>query len=140
MDLVRSDFFAVAQKSSRPCLAVSPAGETRLRPSNPTRELRRQLAPLRSFRYAQMRRGWDLNPRGAFAPAGFRNQCIRPLCHLSNPDILAFQPGNDKFCIRPHRLTARTAPFHGVNRGSIPRGVMGKKKVAARGRYFLLPT
>ncbi len=24
---------------------------------------------------------------------------------------------------RPHRLTARTAPFHGVNRGSIPRGV-----------------
>ena len=28
-------------------------------------------------------RGWDLNPRGSFAPAGFRNQCVRPLCHLS---------------------------------------------------------
>ena len=25
---------------------------------------------------------------------------------------------------RPYRLTVRTAPFHGVNRGSIPRGVM----------------
>ncbi len=24
---------------------------------------------------------------------------------------------------RPYRLTVRTAPFHGVNRGSIPRGV-----------------
>ena len=23
----------------------------------------------------------------------------------------------------PYRLTVRTAPFHGVNRGSIPRGV-----------------
>lgn len=25
--------------------------------------------------------------------------------------------------VRPYRLTVRTAPFHGVNRGSIPRGV-----------------
>src|SRR6185437_10231371 len=29
------------------------------------------------------RRGWDSNPRGACAPAGFQDRCIRPLCHLS---------------------------------------------------------
>ena len=29
------------------------------------------------------RRGRDSNPREAFAPAGFRNQCTRPLCDLS---------------------------------------------------------
>src|SRR5690554_705538 len=29
------------------------------------------------------RRGWDLNPRDAHAPNGFRDRHIRPLCHLS---------------------------------------------------------
>jgi hypothetical protein len=29
------------------------------------------------------RKGWDSNPRGACAPAGFQDQCIRPLCHPS---------------------------------------------------------
>ena len=29
------------------------------------------------------RRGWDLNPRGTYAPAGFQDRCNRPLCHLS---------------------------------------------------------
>ncbi len=29
------------------------------------------------------RRGWDSNPRRAFTLAGFQDQCIQPLCHLS---------------------------------------------------------
>ena len=34
------------------------------------------------------RRGWDSNPRGALTPAGFQDQCIQPLCHLSiNPCV-----------------------------------------------------
>ena len=32
---------------------------------------------------ADERRGWDLNPRGTYAPAGFQDRCNRPLCHLS---------------------------------------------------------
>ena len=29
------------------------------------------------------RMGWDLNPRAAFATAGFQDRCIQPLCHPS---------------------------------------------------------
>jgi hypothetical protein len=29
------------------------------------------------------RRGGDSNPRDAYTPAGFQDQCIQPLCHLS---------------------------------------------------------
>ena len=43
--------------------------------------------------------------------------------------ILAFRGGNDKVLRRPYRLTARTAPFHGVNRGSIPRRVTRLRNV-----------
>ena len=35
------------------------------------------------LRTADQRRGWDLNPRGTYAPAGFQDRCNRPLCHLS---------------------------------------------------------
>src|SRR3989338_5379630 len=31
---------------------------------------------------------------------------------------------------RPHRLMVRTTPFHGVNRGSIPRGATENSKAA----------
>jgi hypothetical protein len=54
----------------------------------------------------------------------FETSALDQLCDPSRVAILAFQHRNDKFYIRPYRLTARTAPFHGVNRGSIPRGVM----------------
>ncbi len=37
---------------------------------------------------------------------------------------------------RPHRLTARTAPFHGVNRGSIPRGVTTRSFIESPRRFF----
>jgi hypothetical protein len=43
----------------------------------------------RSDKKSYGRKGGDSNSRGAFAPAGFRNRCIRPLCHLSNKTILA---------------------------------------------------
>ncbi len=36
---------------------------------------------------------------------------------------------------RPHRLTVRTAPFHGVNRGSIPREVTNILPLSSRKRY-----
>src|SRR5690554_1609068 len=48
-----------------------------------------QLQHLSTFIYHIMaclslwRRGWDLNPRDAQAPNGFRDRHIRPLCHLS---------------------------------------------------------
>ena len=39
----------------------------------------------------------------------------------------------------PYRLTVRTAPFHGVNRGSIPRGVtVTKMSFVYRTRPFFL--
>ena len=31
----------------------------------------------------EQRMGWDLNPRAAFATAGFQDRCIQPLCHPS---------------------------------------------------------
>ena len=37
--------------------------------------------------------------------------------------FFGIEPGVLKCLLRPYRLTVRTAPFHGVNRGSIPRGV-----------------
>ena len=38
----------------------------------------------------------------------------------------------------PHRLTVRTAPFHGVNRGSIPREVMiTKRRLLTRQSLFV---
>src|SRR3989344_5712460 len=30
-----------------------------------------------------LRRGRESNPRGPYGPAGFRNQCLQPLSHLS---------------------------------------------------------
>ena len=38
--------------------------------------------------------------------------------------------------IRPHRLTVRTAPFHGANRGSIPRGVTNHRTNLNCFRFF----
>src|SRR6185312_5521890 len=37
---------------------------------------------------SKRRRGWDSNPRGAFAPAAFRERYLQPLGHLSKICIL----------------------------------------------------
>ncbi len=39
--------------------------------------------PLTETDFSFLRRGRDLNPRGACAPAAFRERCLRPLSHLS---------------------------------------------------------
>ena len=54
------------------------------------------------LRTADERRGWDLNPRGTYAPAGFQDRCNRPLCHLSEGclgwgGILLVEPARCQF-------------------------------------------
>ena len=50
-----------------------------------------------------------------------RNRTRLVCCLLRSAERLLF--------FRPHRLTARTAPFHGANRGSIPREVTKRDSV-----------
>ncbi len=75
-----------------------------------------------------LRRGRDLNSRDHFWPAAFRKRSIQPLWHLSNKVILTFFDFFTKNVILTwlfwlYRLTVRTRPFQGWNRGSIPRRV-----------------
>ncbi len=62
-------------------------GSDAKRPINPTfiqrrSEKRCQTRGLTPF-FIVWRRGWDSNPRRALTLAGFQDQCIQPLCHLS---------------------------------------------------------
>src|SRR5205823_10661188 len=35
------------------------------------------------------RKGWDSNPRGACAPGGFQDRCLKPLGHPSDADLFS---------------------------------------------------
>jgi hypothetical protein len=98
---------------------------------------------LSSFRFAQFGEG-EIRTLDTLRYAGFRNRCFRPLSHLSfgqpsrppahhNRDAQKNDLTHDKiphfrlvrkyaiFCgTRLYRLMVRTAPFQGVNPGSIP--------------------
>ncbi len=69
-----------------------------------------------------------MNSRETLAPTAFRMQRLQPLSHLSNKVILTFFDFFTKNVILNrlfwlYRLTVRTRPFQGWNRGSIPRRV-----------------
>jgi hypothetical protein len=80
--------------------------QRRSRCDSPTAHRRRTTCPfgqISATRYSPLaapwpatewRRGWDSNPRGACAPAGFQDQCIRPLCHPSGAGAFSNQ-GDD---------------------------------------------
>src|SRR6185437_7940277 len=65
-------------------------------------------------------------------------QAVRTSAQSRHPSIYKGKNARMAKFRRPHRLTARTAPFHGVNRGSIPRGVMAQIKTAQKWAVLIL--
>ena len=84
-DLVTDNFLAAAQKFPRPRLAM-PRCCSAHAPSFKSHPSHATMLRSKAFMLPRgsLRRRWDLNPRGTFAPAGFRNRCLQPLSHSSN--------------------------------------------------------
>ena len=61
---------------------------------------RQQIKKTRTRRVSSIwRRGWDSNPRRALTLAGFQDQCIQPLCHLSIGSVDVSEARNSNgFC------------------------------------------
>ena len=83
-DLVTDNFLAAAQKFPRPRLAM-PRCCSAHAPSFKSHSSHATMLRSKAFMLPRglLRRRWDLNPRGTFAPAGFRNRCLQPLSHSS---------------------------------------------------------
>ncbi len=94
----------VARAAEKTGLALITADESKADEVESDRNAKRPenqgvCEPLRT---ADERRGWDLNPRGTYAPAGFQDRCNRPLCHLSEGGlgrggILLVEPARCQF-------------------------------------------